>query len=119
MRLETAGDTDLIPGELVDEHRFRAAQENLRELQPATGNLQLLGITQVAMRSQSFLSAASFERTDQVLRDAALAGKVDELAGLKGNVLLGRLIPAGTGFHSAISEVRIPASALECSFSNS
>jgi DNA-directed RNA polymerase subunit beta' len=81
---------------------------------PATGSTQLLGITKAAVQSESFISAASFQETTKVLTEAALAGKMDELVGLKENVILGHLIPAGTGFkiHQE-SEVRIRPEALE------
>src|SRR5262249_12781375 len=82
--------------------------------QPATCSTQLLGITKAAVQSDSFISAASFQETTKVLTEAALAGKVDYLVGLKENVILGHLVPAGTGFHShQDSEVRIHPKALE------
>ena len=75
---------------------------------PATCSTQLLGITKAAVQSDSFISAASFQETTKVLTEAALAGKVDYLVGLKENVILGHLVPAGTGFHShQEAEVRI------------
>ena len=69
---------------------------------PAKGEVQLLGITKAAVQSESFISAASFQETTKVLTEAALAGKVDELAGPKENVLLGHLVPVGTGFRPAV-----------------
>ncbi len=81
---------------------------------PATASTQLLGITKAAVQSSSFISAASFQETTKVLTEAALAGKVDNLVGLKENVILGHLIPAGTGFNQfQQSEVRIRPQALE------
>ena len=81
---------------------------------PATASTQLLGITKASVQSSSFISAASFQETTKVLTEAALAGKVDRLVGLKENVILGHLIPAGTGFHRIQeAEVRIRPQALE------
>ena len=81
---------------------------------PATRSTQLLGITKAAVQSDSFISAASFQETTKVLTEAALAGKVDYLVGLKENVILGHLVPAGTGFHShQDAEVRINQQSLE------
>ena len=81
---------------------------------PATASTQLLGITKAAVQSSSFISAASFQETTKVLTEAALAGKIDRLVGLKENVILGHLIPAGTGFRTyQDSEVRIRPQALE------
>src|SRR5208337_2949949 len=83
---------------------------------PAAASTQLLGITKAAVQSDSFISAASFQETTKVLTEAALAGKVDYLVGLKENVILGHLVPAGTGFHShQDAEVRLnmPATAAE------
>src|SRR4029077_13282858 len=81
---------------------------------PATCSTQLLGITKAAVQSDSFISAASFQETTKVLTEAALAGKVDNLVGLKENVILGHLIPAGTGFHvHQEAEVRIRPEALQ------
>ena len=80
----------------------------------ATASTQLLGITKASVQSSSFISAASFQETTKVLTEAALGGKVDHLVGLKENVILGHLIPAGTGFHTVQeSEVRIRPQALE------
>jgi DNA-directed RNA polymerase subunit beta' len=80
----------------------------------ATASTQLLGITKAAVQSSSFISAASFQETTKVLTEAALAGKVDNLVGLKENVILGHLVPAGTGFHTfQDAEVRIRPQALE------
>ena len=156
VRVETIGDTVLLPGSVMDKFDFRAANEELSKclkitekgdsdfavgaivpinvldqtnaqiealggtvakgVKPtmATASTQLLGITKAAVQSSSFISAASFQETTKVLTEAALAGKVDPLVGLKENVILGHLVPAGTGFHSfQQSEVRIRPQALE------
>jgi len=94
-----AGDTDLLPGELVDRSRFEA--ENRRVVQSggkaASGRPELMGITKASLATESWLSAASFQETTRVLTDAALSEKSDPLLGLKENVIIGKLIPAGTG----------------------
>jgi DNA-directed RNA polymerase subunit beta' len=99
VRVEEPGDTGLLPGTVMDRFAFQAVNDRLdRGKLRATGSVQLLGITKAAVQSDSFISAASFQETTKVLTEAALAGKVDPLMGLKENVILGRLIPAGTGF---------------------
>jgi DNA-directed RNA polymerase subunit beta' len=156
VRIETVGDTGLLPGSLMDRFEFRAANQRLHGCvritqkgdsefsegsivpketleqvnaqveslggapakgarpKPATASTQLLGITKAAVQSASFISAASFQETTKVLTEAALAGKVDKLVGLKENVILGHLIPAGTGFKTyQEAEVRINPKALE------
>jgi DNA-directed RNA polymerase subunit beta' len=157
VKVETMGDTGLLPGSVIDKFVFREVNERLIrecvkirdpndsrfeadkivskdafeeerarleeegktpptyvEPQPATCSVQLLGITKAAVQSDSFISAASFQETTKVLTEAALAGKVDYLVGLKENVILGHLVPAGTGFHShQDAEVRIHPNALE------
>jgi DNA-directed RNA polymerase subunit beta' len=156
VRIENPGDTNLLPGIVMDKFDFRRANDNLskcvkvsekghgefeagtlitREIlestnavieaeggtpvkgkrpRPATASTQLLGITKAAVQSNSFISAASFQETTKVLTEAALAGKIDHLVGLKENVILGHLIPAGTGFRIfQESEVRIRPEALE------
>ena len=96
-----AGDTATLPGQVVDKFAFE--DENRRVMamdppgQPASGEWVLLGITEASLATDSFLSAASFQKTTRVLTDAAVRGKVDNLVGLKENVIIGRLIPAGTG----------------------
>ena len=99
VKIENAGDTTLLPGEVVDV--FTYEDENERVLRnggiPATAKRILLGLTKASLATDSFLSAASFEQTSRVLTDAALKGKVDHLQGLKENVIIGKLIPAGTG----------------------
>jgi len=100
VKVTDPGDTDLLPGSVIDKARFR--HENQRVVQrggkPATAEPLLLGVTKAALQSESFISAASFQETTKVLTEAALAGRVDYLRGLKENVILGHLIPAGTGF---------------------
>jgi DNA-directed RNA polymerase subunit beta' len=156
VKVETMGDTGLLPGSVIDKFAFREVNERLRECvkvkdpadskfeegkivskeafeeertrlegdgkkapsftapQPATCSVVLLGITKAAVQSDSFISAASFQETTKVLTEAALAGKVDYLVGLKENVILGHLVPAGTGFHSHHeAEVRIHPEAVE------
>ena len=156
VRVETPGDTNLLPGSVLDKFEFRQANDRLAKCvkitkrgdsdfedsiivpkdaleqvnsqiealggdpakgtrpRPATASTQLLGITKAAVQSSSFISAASFQETTKVLTEAALSGKVDQLVGLKENVILGHLIPAGTGFRTfQESEVRIRPEALE------
>jgi DNA-directed RNA polymerase subunit beta' len=92
-----------LPGEVVERRAIEEANASLGEGQrPARAEAVLLGIKQAAVQSDSFLSAASFQETAKVLTEAALAGKVDELTGLKENVLLGHLVPVGTGFRPAV-----------------
>ncbi|MGG3449691.1 DNA-directed RNA polymerase subunit beta' [Domibacillus aminovorans] len=99
VRVLEAGDTDVLPGSLLEIHQFRDANEKvlLEGGVPATGRPILLGITKASLETDSFLSAASFQETTRVLTDAAIKGKRDELLGLKENVIIGKLIPAGTG----------------------
>ncbi len=156
VKIETPGDTTLLPGSVLDKFEFRGANQNLQKCvkithkgdsdfaegtivpkdaleqvnaqiealggeaskgtrpKPATASTQLLGITKASVQSSSFISAASFQETTKVLTEAALAGKVDNLVGLKENVILGHLVPAGTGFKMfQDSEVRIRPQALE------
>ena len=157
VRIESVGDTGLLPGSVMDKFEFRAANQNLSKCvkisrqgrqrlrrrhdraqgRPGAGQRpdrsarrravprapspsrppparNCSGITKAAVQSSSFISAASFQETTKVLTEAALAGKVDRLVGLKENVILGHLIPAGTGFHTfQDSEVRIRQEALE------
>jgi DNA-directed RNA polymerase subunit beta' len=156
VKIESVGDTSLLPGSIMDKFEFRAANQKLMQCvkitekgdsdfevgaivpkdaleqvnaqiealggepcrgtrpKPATASTQLLGITKAAVQSASFISAASFQETTKVLTEAALAGKVDKLVGLKENVILGHLIPAGTGFRTyQDSEVRIRPEALQ------
>ena len=156
VRIESVGDTGLLPGSVMDKFEFRAHNQTLMQCvkitekgdsdfapgtivpkdaleqvnaqiealggeaakgtkpKSATASTQLLGITKAAVQSSSFISAASFQETTKVLTEAALAGKVDHLVGLKENVILGHLIPAGTGFRTfQDAEVRIRREALE------
>jgi DNA-directed RNA polymerase subunit beta' len=156
VKVETMGDTGLLPGSVIDKFAFRAVNDRLKECvkikepgdskfemgkivgkeafeeerarleadgkelptwvapEPATSTTQLLGITKAAVQSDSFISAASFQETTKVLTEAALAGKVDYLVGLKENVILGHLVPAGTGFRiHQDAEVRLNAPALK------
>lgn len=156
VKVETMGDTGLLPGSVIDKFGFREVNERLRQSvkikdpgdskfeggkivskeafeevrnqleaagkkpptyvspTPATCSEQLLGITKAAVQSDSFISAASFQETTKVLTEAAMAGKVDYLVGLKENVILGHLIPAGTGFYMhQEAEVRIHPNALD------
>jgi DNA-directed RNA polymerase subunit beta' len=156
VRIETVGDTGLLPGSVMDRFEFRAVNQSLQNCtrithkgdsdlaegsivpkdvleqvnsqievlggdmvkggkpRPATASTQLLGITKASVQSASFISAASFQETTKVLTEAALAGKVDRLVGLKENVILGHLVPAGTGFKTyQESEVRIRPQALK------
>jgi DNA-directed RNA polymerase subunit beta' len=156
VRIESVGDTGLLPGSVMDKFEFRKVNQNMSgclkitekgdsEFEPgtivpkdaleaanaqteglggaaakgtkpksATASTQLLGITKAAVQSSSFISAASFQETTKVLTEAALAGKIDRLVGLKENVILGHLIPAGTGFKTfQESDVRIRREALE------
>jgi DNA-directed RNA polymerase subunit beta' len=155
VKVETPGDTKLLPGSVIDKFTFRAVNDDLKgsvkikdpgdskfepgrvvtkeafeeernrlekdgkeppTFQPptlATCSTQLLGITKAAVQSDSFISAASFQETTKVLTEAALAGKVDYLVGLKENVILGHLVPAGTGFRThQDAEVRLNAQPL-------
>jgi DNA-directed RNA polymerase subunit beta' len=156
LKIESVGDTNLLPGSVLDKFEFRQANDRLGEClritdkgdaefavgsivpkdvlaqanaqietlggtpakgvkpKPATASTQLLGITKASVQSSSFISAASFQETTKVLTEAALAGKVDNLVGLKENVILGHLLPAGTGFNTFQSaEVRVRPEALE------
>ena len=99
VRVDDRGETDLIAGSMIDINEFKEANKLAREngKKEATGTRELLGITKVALLTESFLSAASFQETARVLTDAAVKGKEDKLLGLKENVIIGRLIPAGTG----------------------
>ncbi len=99
VRVEEPGDTDMLAGSLVDVHEFEKKNQMAEEAgqTPATCNRVILGITKAALTTDSFLSAASFQETTRVLTEAAIKGKIDPLVGLKENVIIGKLIPAGTG----------------------
>ncbi|AYD39246.1 DNA-directed RNA polymerase subunit beta' [Clostridium fermenticellae] len=99
IKIESQGDTELLPGTMVDMFDFESENERIEAEggEPAEGRVALLGITKAALATDSFLSAASFQETTRVLTDAAIKGKADPLLGLKENVIIGKLIPAGTG----------------------
>jgi DNA-directed RNA polymerase subunit beta' len=105
VRVEDIGDTEFLPEEVVDKFRFRSENQKVVDAgaRPAQGRAVLLGITKASLSTDSFISAASFQETTRVLTEAAIMGKRDDLRGLKENVIVGRLIPAGTGlaFHKA------------------
>ncbi|MFZ2488317.1 MAG: DNA-directed RNA polymerase subunit beta' [Anaerolineae bacterium] len=100
LQIRTAGDSEYLPGELVDRFELERANEEIlnRGGQPARADTILLGVTKASLNTDSFLAAASFQETTRVLTDAAVRGKVDHLRGLKENVIIGKLIPVGTGF---------------------
>ena len=99
VKIEDSGSTEFLPGEFVDMNVFEAANTKAIEedREPAVAKPILLGITKASLATDSFLSAASFQETTRVLTDAAIKGKIDPLIGLKENVIIGKLIPAGTG----------------------
>ena len=99
VRIEDNADTDMFPGSLIDMYEFEDKNKEVEAegKRPATGKRVLLGITKASLATESFLSAASFQETTRVLTEAAVKGKVDDLVGLKENVIIGKLIPAGTG----------------------
>ena len=105
VKVDDQGDTEMFTGEIVDKSEFLAANEKIAELNAqdggdrrmATSTPVLLGITKASLATESFMSAASFQETTRVLTEAAIKGKVDPLVGLKENVIIGKLIPAGTG----------------------
>jgi len=105
--VDSPGDTRFLPGQVVDKLEFHDENEEVvgKGGNPASARPQLLGITKAALLSDSFLSAASFQETTKVLTEAALAGKIDPLEGLKENIILGHLIPAGTGFRKYYASV--------------
>jgi len=99
IKIEESGDTDLLPGSLVDVFKFEEENQSIANAggEKASGKRTLLGITKASLATDSFLSAASFQETTRVLTEAAIKGKIDPLVGLKENVIIGKLIPAGTG----------------------
>jgi DNA-directed RNA polymerase subunit beta' len=99
VKIENSGDTDMLPGSLVNVLEFEDTNKRVTEEggTPAVGRMTLLGITKASLATDSFLSAASFQETTRVLTEAAIKGKEDFLLGLKENVIIGKLIPAGTG----------------------
>ena len=108
VRVDDGGDTDMFPGSLVDMYEFedKNKEASAQGKRPATGKRVLLGITKASLATDSFLSAASFQETTRVLTEAAIKGKEDDLIGLKENVIIGKLIPAGTGM-KRYQDVRI------------
>ena len=99
IEIKESGDSSLLPGEIIDKIKFNDLNEKLKSenKNPAKGERVLMGITKASLQTESFISAASFQETTRVLTDAAIKGKVDKLVGLKENVIVGRLVPAGTG----------------------
>jgi len=99
VEVKISGDTSYLPGEIIDRIKFDDVNEKIKAegKTPAHGERVLMGITKASLQTESFISAASFQETTRVLTDAAIKGKVDPLKGLKENVIVGRLVPAGTG----------------------
>jgi DNA-directed RNA polymerase subunit beta' len=114
VRVEENGDSEFLPGTMVDILDFEETNERLvaEGKEPATGEPVMLGITKASLATDSFLSAASFQETTKVLTEAAIKGKVDPLIGLKENVIIGKLIPVGTGMRQ-YRDVKIDAGATE------
>ena len=123
VRVDDSGSTNLLSGAIVDLHEFRAANRAIAEriaageteLTPATAEHVLMGITKASLATESFLSAASFQETTKVLTDAAIKGKIDHLVGLKENVIIGKLIPAGAGLtaYRQLAEEMVPETEAE------
>jgi DNA-directed RNA polymerase subunit beta' len=118
--IKDVGDTDFVIGESIEKWTFEEENRRMRreEKGPAVAEPLFLGITRAALITESFISAASFQETTKVLTEASLQGKVDQLRGLKENVIMGRVIPAGTGlamekFHKMDLEVERPPEVLE------
>tara|TARA_Y100000741_G_C17810436_1_gene377871 strand:- start:86 stop:496 length:411 start_codon:yes stop_codon:yes gene_type:complete len=99
IEVKESGESSVLPGEIIDRIKFDEMNEKLKNegKKLAKGERVLMGITKASLQTESFISAASFQETTRVLTDAAIKGKVDKLAGLKENVIVGRLVPAGTG----------------------
>jgi DNA-directed RNA polymerase subunit beta' len=114
VKVEEVGDTEFLIDEVVDKFRFIRENDRLRDggKNSSNGRPLLLGITKASLSTDSFISAASFQETTRVLTEAAISGKVDYLRGLKENVIMGRLIPAGTGMEY-YRRVRIPEEVIE------
>jgi DNA-directed RNA polymerase subunit beta' len=111
VRVLDGGDTELLPGNIIERRTLLETNEMAKqdEIKPATAENILLGITKVSLTTESFLSAASFQETAKILIEAAISGKEDKLRGLKENVIIGRLIPAGTGYRETeLGEMPIP-----------
>ena len=109
VRVMSSGDTDLLPGEILDRRAFDERNSKIAEAggSPARAQPMILGLTRAALATESFLAAASFQETSRVLTDAAVRGRVDQLRGLKENVILGKLIPVGSGFHPHLPAIDI------------
>ena len=107
------GDTYLLEGEVVERKELLDANAQITKGKKAVGQEIFLGISKVSLSTSSFLSAASFQETARVLINAAINGKVDRLEGLKENVIIGRLIPAGTGFNASLEEEPVVAPSAE------
>jgi DNA-directed RNA polymerase subunit beta' len=99
IEVKSSGDSNYLHGEIIDRIKFENVNDKLKAegKNPAKGERVLMGITKASLQTESFISAASFQETTRVLTDAAIRGKVDKLQGLKENVIVGRLVPAGTG----------------------
>ncbi|MAG36583.1 MAG: DNA-directed RNA polymerase subunit beta' [Dehalococcoidia bacterium] len=108
VRIDEPGDADLLPGELVDRFKFEEVNEKTvaENGEPGTAQPMLLGITKASLATESFLAAASFQETTRVLTEAAVEGRTDKLLGLKENVIIGKLIPAGTGMQTLLERQR-------------
>ena len=108
IEVKVSGDSKFLPGEIVDRIKFMEINDNLKKdgKKVAVGERVLMGITKASLQTESFISAASFQETTRVLTDAAIKGKVDKLSGLKENVIVGRLVPAGTGSVKNIWNIR-------------
>ena len=106
VKIKEVGDTDFLIGEEVEKLIFEEVNEKVVSEGgiPAIADPLLLGITKASLTTESFISAASFQETTRVLTEAAVAGKIDHLRGLKENVIMGKLIPAGTGFRTYLNE---------------
>ncbi|MBR7162711.1 MAG: DNA-directed RNA polymerase subunit beta', partial [Clostridia bacterium] len=115
VRIEEQGSTSMLPGTLVDIFTYEEENEKAMEAGgvPASAKRTLLGITKAALATESFLSAASFQETTRVLADAAIKNKIDPLIGLKENVIIGKLIPAGTGMKIYKDITTVPAEPTE------
>jgi DNA-directed RNA polymerase subunit beta' len=114
MRIIDKGETDFVPGDMVDKSKMQEINELLeKENRPgATSEQLLMGITKISLNTESFLAAASFQETTRVLIEAAVTGKTDYLRGLKENVIIGKLIPAGTGFSEEIARENLKSQTL-------
>jgi DNA-directed RNA polymerase subunit beta' len=108
VRIIKPGDTTLLPGELIDKHTLARINEESKGAD-SEGEEVLLGITKASLTTESFMSAASFQETSRILTEAAVRGKKDEMYGLKENIIIGRLIPAGTGFTKYRNLELVPA----------